>query len=130
MMENKPTALRALVIDDNAINRMLAVDLLGVHQIEADDALEGASGLGLLRANHYDLVLLDISMPGLDGEQVCKVIREDPHTRDLFVVAYTAHAFTTEKERIIAAGFDALLVKPISLKSLTKAIEPVLLREH
>jgi len=130
MMENKPTALRALVIDDNAINRMLAIDLLGVHQIEADDALEGASGLGLLRANHYDLVLLDISMPGLDGEQVCKVIREDPHTRDLFVVAYTAHAFTTEKERIIAAGFDALLVKPISLKSLTKAIEPVLLREH
>jgi two-component system chemotaxis response regulator CheY len=126
MMENGPTALRALVIDDNAINRMLAIDLLGVHQIEADDALEGTSGLGLLRARHYDLVLLDISMPGLDGEKVCKAIREDPRTRDLFVVAYTAHAFTTEKERIIAAGFDALLVKPVSLKSLTRAIEPVL----
>jgi len=129
MMDDNSDPLRALVIDDNAINRMLAIDLLGVHQIEADDAAEGNSGLDMLHAGRYDLVLLDISMPGLDGEQVCKVIRENPRTRDLFVVAYTAHAFTTEKERIIAAGFDALLIKPISLKSLTKAIEPVLGRE-
>jgi CheY-like chemotaxis protein len=129
-MEHSPASLRALVIDDNAVNRMLAVDLLGVHQIQADDALEGISGFNLMRTNHYDLVLLDISMPGLGGEKVCEMIRENPATRDVYVVAYTAHAFPQEKERMIAAGFDALLIKPISLKSLTAAIEPVLTREQ
>jgi CheY-like chemotaxis protein len=123
----EPThALRALVIDDNAVNRMLAVELLDVHQIAADEALEGASGLAMLRQNQYDLVLLDISMPGIDGEKVCRIIRDDPATAGLYIVAYTAHAFADEKERMLAAGFDALLIKPVSFHSLAEAIEPVL----
>jgi CheY-like chemotaxis protein len=125
--ENSETVLRALVIDDNAINRMLAVELLDAHQIAADEALDGGVGLSMLRHNTYDLVLLDISMPGLDGEKVCQLIRSDPATRDLFVVAYTAHAFADEKDRMLAVGFDALLIKPVSFQSLTEAIEPVLL---
>jgi len=118
--------LRALVIDDNAINRMLAVELLDAHEIATDEALDGLAGLDMLRRNAYDLVLLDISMPGMDGEQVCKMIRGNPATCDLHVIAYTAHAFADEKDRMLAAGFDALLIKPVSFQSLTDAIEPVL----
>ena len=125
-MELSPTHPRALVIDDNAINRMLAVELLDAHQIAADEALDGLAGLDMLRHNDYALVLLDISMPGIDGEQVCKIIRGNPATCGLHVIAYTAHAFADEKDRMLAAGFDALLIKPVSFQSLTEAIEPVL----
>jgi CheY-like chemotaxis protein len=117
---------RALVIDDNAVNRMLAVELLNVHTFASDEALEGSSALAMLASEKYDLVLLDISMPGLNGERVCGMIRDNPATKDLFVVAYTAHAFPDEKDRMREAGFDALLIKPISFHSLTEAIEPVL----
>jgi CheY-like chemotaxis protein len=125
-MQANPTQARALVIDDNAINRMLALELLDAHQIATDEALDGLAGLDMLRHNSYDLVLLDISMPGIDGEQVCKMIRDNPATSDLHVIAYTAHAFADEKDRMLAAGFDALLIKPVSFQSLTEAIEPIL----
>jgi len=121
---------RALVIDDNAVNRMLAVELLDAHHIAADEALDGTAGLSMLQRRDYDLVLLDISMPGLDGEEVCKRIRGNPATRGVRVIAYTAHAFADEKERMLAAGFDALLIKPVSFQSLTDAIQPVLHARH
>jgi CheY-like chemotaxis protein len=125
-METLTKTIKALVIDDNAPNRMLASELLGIHQIQCDEALEGTSALHMMEKFKYDLVLLDISMPGMDGEEVCRRIRATPGTEELFIVAYTAHAFASETERIRAAGFDALLIKPVSVRSLTEAIEPLL----
>ena len=126
-MSNQSDKLQALVIDDNMINREVAVELLSSHDIEADQADEGMTGLSMLRKKPYDLVLLDINMPGLDGNTVCQVIRDDSETRHRYVVAYTAHAYAADQEKMLAAGFDALLIKPISFESLTRAIEPILL---
>ena len=117
--------VRALVVDDDEINRMIAIELLAMHAVAADEAQDGAACLAMLRAATYDLLLLDVSMPDMDGPTVCGMIRQDPALRDIYVVAYTAHAFPGQKEQFLAAGFDALLTKPISCEGMADAIRPV-----
>lgn len=111
-----------LVVDDNAVNRKLAVALLkrrGMHVQEADG---GVVALEMLRHERFDAVLLDISMPVMDGKEVCRMIRADTHLSTLWVVAYTAHAMESERQSIMAAGFDDLLVKPISSHDLLRVL--------
>ena len=113
---------KVLVVDDNAVNRKLAIALLqrrGMHVQEADS---GALALDMLAAETFDAVLLDISMPVMDGKAVCQTIRGTPLLASLYVVAYTAHAMASEREAIMAAGFDDLLVKPISAQDLLRVL--------
>jgi putative two-component system response regulator len=125
-MRRRKAVFRALVIDDNTINRNLARAVLGTHDFEVDQASDGSTGLAMLRRGKYDLVLLDISMPGMDGREVCRKIRADSQTAGLHVVAYTAHAFPTHRTDILRAGFNDLLIKPISMQAMAGAIAPVL----
>ena len=69
-----------------------------------------------------DVVFLDISMPGMSGEEVLARLRADPRFAGLHVIAYTAHALHEEKQRLIDAGFDDLLIKPISLTAVESAL--------
>ena len=113
---------KVLVVDDNAVNRKLAMALLqrrGMHVQEADS---GALALDMLVAETFDAVLLDISMPVMDGTEVCQIIRSTPDLAALRVVAYTAHAMESERQNIMAAGFDDLLVKPISGQDLLRVL--------
>ncbi|WP_026687587.1 response regulator [Azovibrio restrictus] len=109
---------RVLVVDDNAVNRKLAVAMLRKRGWEADEAEDGFAALRMLESTAYDHVLLDISMPGLDGEEVCRRIRSMADTRGLHVVAYTAHALESEKQRIMAAGFNDIIIKPMTMDVL------------
>lgn len=109
---------RVLVVDDNAVNRKLAVAMLRKRGWEADEAEDGFAALRMLETTVYDHVLLDISMPGLDGEEVCRRIRSMADTRGLHVVAYTAHALESEKQRIMAAGFNDIIIKPMTMDVL------------
>lgn len=111
-----------LVVDDNAVNRKLAVALLKRRGMHAEEAEGGAVALEMLKDEKFDSVLLDISMPVMDGEQVCRIIRHTPSMANLRVVAYTAHALESERQRIMAAGFDDLLVKPISAHDLLRVL--------
>jgi CheY-like chemotaxis protein len=113
---------KVLVVDDNAVNRKLAVALLkrrGMHVEEADG---GGVALEMLKAGQFDSVLLDISMPVMDGKEVCRILRSTPELAKLFVIAYTAHAMESERQSIMAAGFDDLLVKPISGQDLLRVL--------
>ena len=83
----------------------------------------GDEALDWLERETVDVVLLDLSMPGLSGEEVCRRLRERPNTRLLRLVAYTAHALEHERERIFACGFDDILVKPISRERLLEAVK-------
>jgi CheY-like chemotaxis protein len=74
-------------------------------------------------ARAFDVVLLDMRMPGMTGEEVCRRIREDQRHAALPVIAYTAHSTPEEKERILATGFSGLLVKPTSFADLREACE-------
>ena len=114
---------RTLVVDDNAINRKLAVALLKRRGWVTEEAENGLVALQrLAESTPFDNVLLDISMPEMDGEEVCRRIRASSQWAGLRVVAYTAHAMESEKQRIMSAGFDSILIKPITAQDLLRAL--------
>lgn len=113
---------RTLVVDDNAVNRKLAVALLKRRGWFTDEAENGAVALHKLANGHFDAVLLDISMPVMDGEATCRHIRATPATAGLRVVAYTAHALESERARIMSAGFDDIVIKPITAQDLLRVL--------
>lgn len=113
---------RVLVVDDNAINRKLASALLKRRGWLSLEVESGAAALDALVAEHFDAVLLDIRMPGIDGEEVCRRIRADARWAALRLVAYTAHALESDKQRFIDAGFDTVLIKPITMQNLVESL--------
>jgi CheY-like chemotaxis protein len=118
-----PVRGRVLVVDDHAANRRLAravLERVGYRVVEAAD---GTSALAAATGSPPDLVLLDIAMPGLDGLAVIRSLRADPRTRGVRVVALTALASAEDRERIMAAGFDGFVAKPIEAASLEAAVE-------
>lgn len=100
------------VIEDNADNLLLVTAILE-EEFRVDAYGAGPDALAGIRQRHPDLVLMDISLPGMDGEEVLKHLRADPATVSLPVVALTAHAMAGDRERFLAAGFDGYLSKPI-----------------
>jgi CheY-like chemotaxis protein len=121
-------AKRILIVDDTEINRRLAAAMLKREGWETAEAHDGEACLACLASESFDVVLLDISMPGLNGEDVCRHIRNTPALAHLPVIAYTAHAMPEEKNQILACGFDTMLIKPISSASLAAALAAVLPR--
>ncbi len=121
-----PTALAApqppmkvLIVEDNRINRVVLRDLLEQDGHKVDEATNGQQGVDMAARTSYDIVLMDISMPVLDGVAATRAIRasEARGTR-LPIVALTAHALAVDLERFRAAGVDDVLVKPISRQGL------------
>lgn len=104
----------ALVVDDNDVNRLLAERLLAKLGWRVDTAEDGLAALAWMRTQCADLVLLDISMPGMSGDEVCRAARAESLCAGSKLVAYTAHAMPEEKAQFLAAGFDGILTKPIS----------------
>jgi len=117
---------RALVVDDTPLNRKLAVAMLQRNGWVCEEANDGKQALAKLQGEHgFDLVLLDIKMPCMSGEEVCRILRSDTNTTSLPLIAYTAHALEEEKARFLALGFNAVLIKPIDLASLKDVLEQV-----
>jgi two-component system, cell cycle response regulator DivK len=117
------------VVEDNADNRLLLQAILGdLHDlVEYENGIDAIAGI---RTSRPDLVLLDISLPGLDGNEVLRQIRADNALQALPVIALTAHAMAGDREKFLAAGFDDYITKPIvDEKLLFGAIER-LLRQH
>lgn len=106
---------KILVVDDNMVNRKLASTMLKKQGWETAEVEGGQEALNRLKAEPFEAVLLDISMPGMNGEEVCRAIRADGDLQHLKVIAYTAHALESEKSRIMSAGFDDILIKPVSM---------------
>lgn len=103
---------RIAVVEDNPDNRMLVRAILE-DEYEIIEFESGGDALRGLREDRPDLVLLDISLPEMDGTDVLRIMREDPELRELPVVALTAHAMAGDRERFLADGFDEYVTKPI-----------------
>ena len=100
------------VVEDNPDNRLLVHAFLDdVYDVVDYEA--GASALAGIARQRPDLVLLDVSLPGMDGPEVLRRLRDDPATAGLPVVALTAHAMTGDREKYLAMGFDDYVTKPI-----------------
>lgn len=117
--------MKILVVDDNGSNREYARQVLISHW-EVEQAAGGPEALEALAKSVPDLLLLDLSMPVIDGWEVLRNVRAKPETRDLPVVACSAHAMRGDKERALAAGFDAYLTKPYRPTELVNMVEEFL----
>ena len=103
---------RVAVVEDNSDNRLLLQAILS-DRFDIDEYEDGPSALGGLVRTKPDLVLLDISLPGMDGPEVLKVLRADPFLGALPVIALTAHAMAGDREKYLGLGFDGYVTKPI-----------------
>jgi two-component system cell cycle response regulator DivK len=115
-----------LVVEDNEKNRRLVRDVLqvrGYRTLEIDNAEEG---IELARTSAPALILMDIQLPGMDGIQALGCLRADPATRAIPVMAVTASAMTHDRQKILAAGFDAYHPKPISVQAFLDAVREIL----
>ncbi len=113
-----PPAMKNIaLVEDNPDNRMLVQALLdGEYQVT--EYADGPEALDGMRSASPDLVLLDISLPGLDGVEVLRILREDAALRGLPVIALTAHAMAGDRDRFLEAGFDDYVTKPITDEEL------------
>lgn len=111
-----------LIVDDNEKNLRLARDVLrygGLRTLEADTAAEGIR----LAGEHLpDVILMDVRLPDVDGPTALVQLREDPRTAGIPVVAVTSSAMMGDRERLLAAGFDGYLEKPISVKEFADQV--------
>lgn len=115
----------ALIVDDVASGRLLAEKYLQRLGWQTVSVASGEQALTIIGEHPFCLILLDISMPGLSGEQTCAGLRALPQGRALRIVAYTAHAFPEERERFLAGGFDEVLVKPVERAALAAVVATV-----
>ena len=114
------------VVEDNADNRLLLQAILG-ERFELVEYENGSDALTGFTSARPDLILLDISLPDMDGTEILKRIRTDDGLRALPVIALTAHAMTGDREKYLAAGFDDYITKPIiDEKVLFTSIERLL----
>lgn len=119
------TRKRVLIADDNDHNRELARQCL-VDGFAVLLAKDGTTALDLARAERPDLVLLDLSMPRMNGWDVARALKADPLTARISLVACTAHAMAGDRERALAVGFDGYLAKPYRPRELVGCVEDFL----
>ena len=125
LIQTSRAALRILVVDDNPVNRRLAVRLLEKHGHSVHEAISGKAALDELGVNQFDAVLMDVQMPEMDGFEATRAIRgRELHTgAHVPVIAMTAHAMHGDRDRCLAAGMDGYIAKPISAKDLLHELE-------
>ena len=106
----------------------LARDVLQFHGFRTLETVSGEEGVTMAREHHPDLILMDISLPGIDGVEATRQLKAAPETRGIPVIALTAHAMAGDRERAIAAGCDDFDTKPVDLNRLLEKIETLLAR--
>ena len=112
-----------LVVDDNLINLKLVKVLLSVEGYEVHTATDATETLDLLTTLKPRLILMDIQLPGMDGLALTKKIKNNPKYQDVKIIALTAYAMKGDREKILAAGCDGYIAKPIDTELLPKLIE-------
>jgi two-component system, cell cycle response regulator DivK len=117
---------RILLVEDNEMNRDMLSRRLERRGYEVTFAVDGREGVEKALTGKFDLVLMDMSLPEIDGWEATRQIRAAPETKSLPVIALTAHAMAGDRERAIAAGADDYDTKPIELPRLLGKIEALL----
>ncbi len=104
---------RLLLVEDNAVNCEVALDLLRQVGMNADVATNGLEAVAMAREGTYDVIFMDMQMPGMDGLQATRSIREIPACRSTPILAMTANAFEADRQACLAAGMNGFVVKPV-----------------
>jgi two-component system cell cycle response regulator DivK len=117
---------KILLVEDNEMNRDMLSRRLQRKGYEVVLALDGQSGVEMTQTQAPDLVLMDMSLPVLDGWEATRRLKADPATRHIPVIALTAHAMSSDREKAIEAGCDDYDTKPVELTRLLAKIEALL----
>jgi two-component system cell cycle response regulator DivK len=115
-----------LIIEDNEKNLKLVRDVLQFNGYRTAEAMTAEEGLVLARTQHPALVLMDIQLPGMDGFAALQHLRGDPITKSTPVIAVTASAMERDRQKILEAGFDGYMTKPIQVKQFAEEVRTVL----
>ena len=115
-----------LIVEDNERNLKLVRDLLQVKGYATLEAVTGEEGVRLATEHKPDLVLMDIQLPGISGIDALRILRANPDTAAIPVIAVTASVMQQDRKMITEAGFDAYVGKPISMKEFLDAVKNVL----
>lgn len=116
---------RILLIEDNEQNRYLATFLLERHGYIVEIAVDGPAGLAAADNSPPDLILLDIQLPGMDGHAVARALRANESLRQVPIVAVTSYAMVGDREKVIEAGCDGYIEKPIDPDTFISTIEAI-----
>jgi CheY-like chemotaxis protein len=120
------SAWKVLAVDDEPDSLEVLIEALSMHDASVRGAASGQEALELLQSLHPTLVITDLSMPDLDGYQLLHKIKRMDGLRETPVIALTAHAMAGDRERILAAGFDGYVSKPLRIATLAADILAVL----
>jgi len=110
--------------DDNVYMLKMRLELLGDFDVVA--APDGEQGCAMALSEHPDVILMDLEMPVVDGWEATRRLKDDPHTRDIPIIALSAHALAGEREKALAAGCDEFDTKPIEFERLVATLRRVL----
>lgn len=113
---------RILVVEDNPDNMVLIVDVLLSLDYEVLQAADGETGLSLAHAERPDLILMDLSLPKMDGWTATRTLKADAELKHIPIIALTAHAMVGDRERALEAGCDDYISKPIDIPKLASKL--------
>jgi two-component system cell cycle response regulator DivK len=117
-----------LIVDDNPVNLKLARVLLAAEGYDVRTAIAAEDALDALKEFRPRLILMDIQLPGMDGLELTRRLKADPRMRGVIIVALTAYAMKGDEERVLAAGCDGYIGKPIDTRRLPSVIADYLAR--
>jgi two-component system cell cycle response regulator DivK len=120
---------KILLVEDNEMNRDMLSRRLLRRGYEVTLAVDGVQGVEMAKSGDHDLVLMDMSLPEIDGWEATRRLREDPATQSLPIIALTAHAMSGDRDKALEAGCDDYDTKPIELDRLLSKIEALLQRQ-
>lgn len=115
-------AKRILVVEDNPDNRLLITDVLVSMEYEVLIAEDGEQGVSMAEAEVPDLILMDLSLPKMDGWTATQAIKEKPALQHIPIIALTAHAMVGDREKALEAGCDDYIPKPIDMRELASKL--------
>jgi CheY-like chemotaxis protein len=115
--------IKVLLVEDNPLNMELIIEILQSQGFAVDKADDGEKAIIMAEKSTYDLILMDIALPGIDGIETAKKIRNKPQYKNVPFVALTAFAMAGDKERLLNAGFNEYVSKPLDVHEFVKKME-------
>jgi CheY-like chemotaxis protein len=125
-----PNGKTVLLVEDNEDNRIVYSTILRHFGYKVTEALNGEEGIAKARAEKPDLILMDISIPIIDGWEATQVLKHDPQTRSIPIIALTAHALASDREKAMEVGCDGYLAKPCEPRAVVAEVQRFLGKDN
>jgi CheY-like chemotaxis protein len=114
--------IKIMIVEDHPVNLKLAKDLLEIEGFEVYPCADAESAQVALRNVQPDMILMDVALPGMDGLELTRILKARKQTKDITIIALTSFAMITDKERVMDAGCDGYITKPINTRKFSEQI--------